>query len=227
MSRRQKKPLTTMSLIYVTFLCALCHHYSCCAGVNLDMKTKKTNFLRIIRCSGICLLFFNQPLYCSQVNEYVGNTAKPSINIPLNKLKPKNYNQIISLKSIEFMTTPAQLLENSLLVIWNDRNADRRLEAMKKTYAPDVHFYEFNTGEAIIGYKAINELISKLQKDWPPESRFELNKPSQVNHSIQIASWNLGSAGTQPIATGMDVAVIENNLIKSFYLFLDAPEKNK
>ena len=124
------------------------------------------------------------------------------------------------------MITTAQLLENSLLVIWNDRNADRRLESMKKTYSPDVHFYEFNTGEAIIGHIAINELISKLQKEWPSESRFELNKPSQVNHQIQIASWNLGPQGRQPVATGMDVAVIENDLIKSFYLFLDTPEKS-
>jgi hypothetical protein len=120
----------------------------------------------------------------------------------------------------------AQLLENSLLVIWNERNADRRLEAMKQTYAPDVHFYEFNTGEAIVGHSAINELISKLQKEWPSESRFELNKSSQVNHQVQIASWNLGPQGMQPVATGMDVAVIENDLIKSFYLFLDIPEKS-
>ena len=124
------------------------------------------------------------------------------------------------------MTTSAQLLENSLLVIWNDRNAERRSEEMKKTYAPDVHFYEFNTAEAIIGHMAINELISKLQKEWPSGSRFELNKPSQVNHQIQIASWNLGPQGMQPVATGMDVAVIENDLIKSFHLFLDAPEKS-
>ena len=124
------------------------------------------------------------------------------------------------------MTTPAQLLENSLLVIWSELNADRRLEAMKKTYAPDVHFYEFNTGKAIVGYKAINELISKLQKEWPPESRFELNKPSQVNHQVQIASWNLGPHGMPPVATGVDVAVIENDLIKSFYLFLDTPDKS-
>ena len=125
------------------------------------------------------------------------------------------------------MTTPAQLLENSLLVIWNDRNADRRLEAMKNTYALDVHFYEFDTGKAIVGYTSINELISKLQSEWPPESRFELNKPSQVNHQVQIASWNLGPQGMQPVATGMDVAVIENDLIKSFYLFLDTPGKSQ
>src|SRR6185503_12648385 len=103
-------------------------------------------------------------------------------------------------------------------------NAVRRLEAMKKNYASDVHFYEFHSGEPIIGHTAINDLISKLQSEWPPEARFELNKPSQVNHSIQIASWNLGARGMQPVATGVDVAVIENDLIKSFYLFLDALE---
>ena len=125
------------------------------------------------------------------------------------------------LKSVKFMTTTAQLLEHSVLVIWSDPNADRRLEEMEKTYAPDVHFYEFDTGKAIVGYKAINELISKLQREWPPESKFELNKPSQVNHSVQIASWNLRPQGMKPVATGVDVAVIENDLIKSFYLFLD------
>jgi len=124
------------------------------------------------------------------------------------------------------MTTTAQLLEHSLLVIWNDRNEDRRLEEMKKTYARDVHFYEFNTGDAIIGYSAINDLISKLQKEWPPESKFELNKPSKVNHQVQIASWTLGPHGLPPVTTGVDVAVIENDLIKSFYLFLDTPEKS-
>ena len=120
------------------------------------------------------------------------------------------------------MATTAKLLEDSLLVIWNDRNADNRLEAMQRTYAPDIHFFESNTGEAIVGHKAINELISKLQAEWPIEFQFELNKPSQVNHTTQIISWNLGPKGAAPVATGMDVAITENNLIKSLYLFLDS-----
>ncbi|WP_020598424.1 hypothetical protein [Spirosoma panaciterrae] len=122
------------------------------------------------------------------------------------------------------MPNTAQLLEDSLLVIWNNRNADQRLEAMKRVYAPDIHFYESNSGKAIIGHQAINELITKLQAEWPIEFQFELNKPSQVNHSIQMISWNLGPQGVQPVATGMDVAVIENDQIKSLYLFLDATE---
>ena len=119
------------------------------------------------------------------------------------------------------MTTTAKLLEDSLLVIWNDRNASNRLEAMKKIYAPDMQFFESNTGDAFVGHQAINELISKLQTEWPIEFQFELNKPSQVNHTTQIVSWNLGPKGAAPIATGMDVAITENNMIKSLYLFLE------
>jgi arginyl-tRNA synthetase len=129
-------------------------------------------------------------------------------------------------QSVKLMETRAQLLENSVLAIWSEPNADKRLEEMKKTYAVDVHFYEFNSEKAVIGYKAINELIAKLQKEWPPETRFELNKPSQVNHQIQVVSWNMGPQGKPPVATGIDVAVIENDLIKSFYLFIDTPLKS-
>jgi hypothetical protein len=119
------------------------------------------------------------------------------------------------------MAPRATLLENSLLVIWNDRNGGNRLEAMERIYAADIHFFESHTGEAIVGHQAINELISKLQAEWPVEFEFELNKPSQVNHSTQIVSWNLGPKGATPVATGMDLAIIENDLIKSLYLFLD------
>ena len=119
------------------------------------------------------------------------------------------------------MATTAKLLEDSLLIIWNDRDADKRLEAMKAIYHPDIHFFESNEGEPIVGHQAINELISTLQAQWPLEFQFELNKPSQVNHTTQVASWNLGPKGAPPIASGMDVAITENDKIQSLYLFLD------
>ncbi|MCB2410149.1 hypothetical protein [Hymenobacter lucidus] len=124
----------------------------------------------------------------------------------------------------ELMAPTAQLLEDSLLVIWNDRNADRRLDAMQKIYASDIHFYESNTGEAIVGHQEINDLISKLQAAWPIEFQFQLSKPAQVNHTTQVAFWKLGPEGMQSVATGMDVAIIENEVIKSLYLFLDVEE---
>lgn len=118
----------------------------------------------------------------------------------------------------------AQLLEDSLLVIWNDRDANRRLAAMHSAYAPDMAFFEGHGAEAIVGHQAINELITKLQAGWPVEFRFELIKPAQANQLVQLVSWHLGAAGAPPVATGSDVAIVENGLIKALYLFLDSSE---
>jgi hypothetical protein len=122
------------------------------------------------------------------------------------------------------MGISAKLLEDSLLIIWNDRNADSRLEAMKSIYAADISFYESNEGQPITGYQAINELISALQAEWPAEFKFELISPARVNHQIQHIAWRLGVPGQVQAASGMDVAIIEQAKIKSLHLFLDAPE---
>ncbi|QHV95350.1 hypothetical protein [Spirosoma endbachense] len=122
------------------------------------------------------------------------------------------------------METSAKLLEDSLLVIWNDRNTERRLEAMNEIYAVDIIFYETNEGQPITGYQAINELISGLQTQWPSAFKFELTGPAKVNHQVQHIAWRLGVPGQAQVATGMDVAIIDNHKIKSLHLFLDAPE---
>ncbi|MBF9143903.1 nuclear transport factor 2-like protein [Hymenobacter properus] len=119
----------------------------------------------------------------------------------------------------------AQLLEDSLLVIWNDRDANRRLAAMSSVYASDIAFFEGHGAEPITGHQAINELITKLQAEWPVEFQFKLTKPAQANKAVQLITWQLGADGALPVATGADVAIVENGLIKGLYLFLDRAEK--
>lgn len=119
------------------------------------------------------------------------------------------------------MATTTQLLEDSLLLIWNDRDAARRLVAMQRVYAPDIAFFERNDGEPIVGHQALNALIDKLQADWPADFLFTLSKPASVNHQLQHAAWALGKPGELPAATGTDVAIVANDLIKSLYLLLD------
>ncbi|MCF0069373.1 nuclear transport factor 2 family protein [Dyadobacter sp. CY261] len=121
------------------------------------------------------------------------------------------------------MENSAKLLEHSLLVIWNDRNAERRLQAMENIYADDMAFYESNEGPAIVGNQAINDLISKLQQQWPLEFEFQLNGPASINHHVQHVAWNLGIPGQAPEATGMDIAIIKDGKIKSLHLFLNLP----
>ena len=122
------------------------------------------------------------------------------------------------------MENKATILEKSLLVLWNERDASKRLEIMKEIYTEDITFFESNEREAIIGYEDINKVIAGLQLQWPLSFRFELNRPSAKNHNVQHISWNLGNAGEKPVASGMDVAIMEGNKIKSLHLMLDNPE---
>ena len=120
------------------------------------------------------------------------------------------------------MPATAQLLEDSLLLIWNDRDADRRLALMPRVYAPDMAFFESNTGPAIVGYAAINALITQLQVGWAPDFVFSLSQPAQVNHQVQHVAWTLGAPGQPPVASGMDVALVAEERIVALHLFLDA-----
>lgn len=84
------------------------------------------------------------------------------------------------------MENAAQLLNDSLLVIWNDRNAERRLQAMQSVYATDIHFYESDHGAAIVGYEQINAVISNLQAQWPTE--FSLKSPGLQAQTIRCST---------------------------------------
>jgi hypothetical protein len=118
------------------------------------------------------------------------------------------------------MNPTPKLLEDSLLLIWNNRDSAERLDLMEKIYAHDISFFESDNSEAFVGFKAIDTLIQNLQLNWPQDFEFKLQK-SAVNHTIQHISWTLGSPGQQPVAIGEDIAIIENGKIKSLYLFLN------
>lgn len=111
------------------------------------------------------------------------------------------------------------LLQDSLLLIWNNRNSAERLALMEKIYSSDIKFYESDNSEPFVGFESINDLIQKLQQDWSPDFEFVLTETPKSNHNIQHISWKLGSTD-QTVATGMDVAIIEDKKIKALYLFL-------
>lgn len=116
-------------------------------------------------------------------------------------------------------TTPA--LQQSLLLIWNNRDAAERLALMEKCYTPGVHFFERDGAAPFIGFEAINNLIGNLQQNWPATFEFTLQSPVKINNNLQYANWSLGDAGQAPAATGIDIALIEDSKITALYLFLN------
>jgi ketosteroid isomerase-like protein len=119
----------------------------------------------------------------------------------------------------------AQVLEDSLLKVWSERDQGQRVKEMIRIYAADIVFYEADNGPSITGHQAIGSLIKKLQEQWPPEFVFTLTNPAVTNHGVSHAAWTLGAANAKPAASGMDIALIEKGLIKELYLYLDDPGK--
>lgn len=112
------------------------------------------------------------------------------------------------------------LLERSLLELWNERDSIRRLELMQEIYAPDIIFFESDTTE-INGHEAINNTIAGLQANWSADFAFRLVSPATNNHNFIHAAWTLGSANATPVASGRDIAIVKNGFIQSLHLFLD------
>jgi hypothetical protein len=116
------------------------------------------------------------------------------------------------------------LLERSFTEIWNERDSTRRLAAIERLYAPDFRFFE---SDAVFeGRAATQARIEELQGQWPAGSFFQFDGAARVNHNLVQLSWNLGPAG-HPLIFGMDVAVVEQGMIKSLYLFLAPPAEEK
>jgi hypothetical protein len=116
------------------------------------------------------------------------------------------------------------LLEQSLMEIWNERDASRREAAINRLYAPDMRFYEHHA--IIEGRAAIHAHIGAAQAQWPAEFVFHFDQGARVNHELVQLSWTLGPAG-QPVVYGMDVAVVEQGYLKSLHVFLDPPANGK
>jgi len=112
------------------------------------------------------------------------------------------------------------ILQDSLLLIWNNRNAADRLSLMENIYASDIHFYESDNSKPFVGFESINNLVEKLQQEWAPDFEFVLIETPKCNHNVQHISWKLGTSELT-VATGSDIAVVEDNKIKSLYLFLN------
>lgn len=115
--------------------------------------------------------------------------------------------------------TLAQLMEQNLLQVWSEKDADIRLKAIEKIYAANSNLYHVD--HVTTGLDAINKSVSGVLANMPANFTFTKLKPVIVNNSIGRLIWGVGPTDEAPVATGMDIAHFENGKIKSLYVFLD------
>jgi hypothetical protein len=112
-----------------------------------------------------------------------------------------------------------RLMEENLVSVWNERDADQRIKAIQNIYTADCNLY--HVGHQITGQKAVNESVNNIQNNIPKSFKFFKLKPVAVNNNIGRLIWGMGENSESIVSTGMDIAVFVNGKIKSLYVFLE------
>ncbi len=122
-------------------------------------------------------------------------------------------------------SSPGALLRANMARVFNERDAQRRLAAVRELYTGDATLYEPQT--VVSGHEAISGAVGELLATLPPNMMFTPTGAEGSHHGLAFARWQGGPADGPAVVTGMDVAHLEAGRITALYVFLDAPEQEK
>lgn len=111
------------------------------------------------------------------------------------------------------------LLMSNLTRVFSERNAERRLVAIRELYSEDAILNEPHT--LVIGHVAINGAVTALLDTLPANFVFSAVRPAEGHHGLGRLYWRSGPAGGPVAVTGTDIARCHGGLIRELTVFLD------
>jgi SnoaL-like domain len=119
-------------------------------------------------------------------------------------------------------TDPArirELLLENLFVVFNERDPERRLEAIARNYTDDVTWSD--PDGTTRGHEAMNEQAQKLL-DRFPDFVFSAAGPVYVSGDLGLLAFNMGVPEQSPAVSGIDVALVRDGRIDELHTLLTA-----
>lgn len=111
------------------------------------------------------------------------------------------------------------LMKANLERVFSERDAARRMEAIRELYAEGAALYEPHA--AVRGHEAISHAVGDLLASLPPDFIFSASTPAVGHHGAGRIKWQGGPRGGAVAVTGIDVAFIEDGHISALHVFLD------
>lgn len=111
------------------------------------------------------------------------------------------------------------LMQKNLVRVFNERDAGRRLEAIRGLYAEDAVLNEPHASAK--GHAAISDAVSALLASLPAGFVFTAVGPAIGHHGIGHLHWRSGPPGGPVAVSGMDIAHFEGSRIHSLTVFLE------
>jgi hypothetical protein len=105
----------------------------------------------------------------------------------------------------------------NLLDIFNERSPESRAAAISKNYSTDIVFYE--PEQIYRGHAEVDLCVGSLL-DKSPGWVFTPDGAVSVNHNLGMVSWQFGPEGSEPVARGTDIAIVEEGKIKVLYVLV-------
>ena len=107
----------------------------------------------------------------------------------------------------------------NLFAVFNERDPERRLEAIARNYTEGVTWTD--PDGTTQGHEAMNEQAQKLL-DRIPGFVFSAAGPVHVSRDLGFLAFNLGVPKQPPAVTGVDVALVRDGRIARLYTLLTA-----
>ncbi|BCG91755.1 nuclear transport factor 2 family protein [Mesorhizobium sp. 131-2-1] len=114
-----------------------------------------------------------------------------------------------------------RLMQANLERVFGERDAGRRLAAIREIYGADAVLYEPHASAA--GHAAINGAVTALLSSLPPSFAFTAIGPAVGHHGVGRLRWQSGPSNGPAAVTGTDVAHFQRGLIQTLHVFLDPP----
>lgn len=110
-------------------------------------------------------------------------------------------------------------LLNRIIDVFNERDAAKRSAGIAELFTEDVIFAD-PEGE-VRGRAALEAKVDALLENQPENFVFgEIHAP-QTAGDLGIHHWNLGPAGGDPVASGVDIIMAEGNRVSRLWTVLD------
>ena len=112
-----------------------------------------------------------------------------------------------------------QLLRDHLLKVFNERKADRRINALAELYNDDAIVVD--PDRTRVGHEAISQLVDDVLRDFPEDFSFTATGPGVGLAGVGYLPWQLGPPGGPAAVSGVDVAHIRAGRIQAIYVLID------
>jgi hypothetical protein len=112
----------------------------------------------------------------------------------------------------------ADLVERMLTEVFNERDAQRRAQAVEVLFAIDAVFND--PERTVVGRDAVGEKISVLLAG-APGFVFRLISPVREVADLGLDHWQMGPPDGDAVVRGTDVALVQDGRIVRLYTVID------